>query len=238
MSPVLSMMDKGVSGTRNVRTLRDCESAQLTVSWNWLYGFPGETAAHYIEVLHQLPALSHLQPPSSANRILLERFSPYFEDPGLGFPDRTSAELYRHVYRLSEPDVAEMVYLFDTPAVGLTDAEAEALRGRVADWEKLYPDSTLQRIDVDGAVVLQDRRANWAREDLVLDDPALVAAYRELEHGRTPDAVLRRLATAGRSVTPERLRRFLDTLLERGLLFTEHGSYLALATTTSPIKVA
>ncbi|MGW7531793.1 RiPP maturation radical SAM C-methyltransferase [Amycolatopsis sp. NPDC054798] len=237
ISRILSIMDKGVSGIRNVRTLRDCESAQLTVSWNWLYGFPDETAGDYEEVLPQLPALSHLQPPVAASRILLERFSPYFENPALGFPDRTSAELYRHVYRLPEHDVFDMVYLFDTQGRGLTDAEAWPLQEQVNAWNELYPESTLRRIEVEDAIVLQDRRANWPQEDLVLGDPDLIAAYLELEKGRTPNAILRRLLASGRSLTPEKLHRFLSTLLERGLLFTEGGSYLAIATTAFPVKI-
>jgi len=237
VSPVLKLMDKGVSGVHNVRTLRDCESAGLTVSWNWLYGFPEETAADYADVLAQLPALCHLQPPSAAGRILLERFSPYFRNPALGFPERTSADLYEHVYQLPEQEKADLVYLFDTPNRGLTEAEAAELTAQVHAWHDLYADSYLQRLDEDGAIVLQDRRVTWPHEDLVIDDPDLVAAYNELEHGRTLSALTRRLADAGRHPDPEVLRDWVAMLLARGLLFTERGGYLALATTAAPVKV-
>jgi ribosomal peptide maturation radical SAM protein 1 len=236
-SPVLKLMDKGVSGLRNVRTLRDCESACLTVSWNWLYGFPGETAADYAEVLRQLPALAHLQPPSAAGRILLERFSPYFRDPALGFPERTSADLYRHVYRLPEEEKADLVYLFDTPDRGLDEASAAELTAQVHAWHDRYADSHLQRFDEDGAIVLQDRRVGRPHEDVLIDDPDLVAAYDELEHGRTLPALVRRLADAGRHPDPDRLADWVAALLDRGLLFTERGGYLALAVSAAPVKV-
>jgi ribosomal peptide maturation radical SAM protein 1 len=238
VSPVLSMMDKGVSGLRNVRTLRDCESAGLTVSWNWLYGFPEETAADYTDVLRQLPALSHLQPPSAAGRILLERFSPYFENGALGFPERSTADLYRHVYRLPEADLTDMVYLFRTPPRGLTDVEAQTLHDAVDTWHEHYTDSYLQRVDTDGVLVLQDRRVNWPHEDIVLADPAEMAAYTELEHGRSLPALYDRLAAAGPAMTRQRLAEWVDRLVARGLVFTEHGSYLALATTAAPVKVS
>jgi len=238
VSPVLKLMDKGVTGVRNVRTLRDCESAQLTVSWNWLYGFPGENVEDYAAVLRQLPALSHLQPPSGAERILLERFSPYFNNPALGFPERTSAELYNHVYRLTEEQKSELVFMFDTPDRGITDEAAVPLTGLVKEWRDLYPDSILQREQLDdGAILLQDRRANWPHEDLVIDEPALVAAYLELEYGRTLPALLERVTRAGHSVSAERLRDWVDGLIGRGLVFTEQGSYLAVATTATPVKV-
>jgi ribosomal peptide maturation radical SAM protein 1 len=233
VSPVLTMMDKGVSGLRNVRTLRDCESAALTVSWNWLYGFPEETPADYADVLAQIPALSHLQPPSAAGRILLERFSPYFENGALGFPERSTAELYRHVYRLAERDMADMVYLFRTEPRGLTEAQAEPLHTAIGGWHERYTESYLQRIDVDGAIVIQDRRANWPHEDIVIEDPDLVAAYVELEYGRSLPAVVDRL----RSADPDRLRDWVSWLRERGLVFIEQGSILALATTAAPVKV-
>ncbi|MFY0580668.1 radical SAM protein [Cystobacter fuscus] len=84
-SRVLKLMDKGVAGCHNVRVLRDCEAAGLTVSWNYLYGFPGEQPEDYESLIEQMPALVHLQPPSGATRIALERFSPNFERPSLGF---------------------------------------------------------------------------------------------------------------------------------------------------------
>jgi len=236
-SPVLKLMDKGVSGLHNVRTLRDCESAGLTVSWNWLYGFPGETAADYADVVRQLPAMSHLQPPSSSARILLERFSPHFENPALGFPQRASAQLYEHVYQLPEQEKADLVYLFDTPHRGITEADAAELNAVVSAWNDQYTDSYLQRTDEDGAIVLQDRRVNWPHEDIVIDDPVLVAAYAELERGRTLPALLKRLADAGRDPDPDAVGNWVHTMLDRGLLFTERGGYIALATTAAPVKV-
>ncbi len=40
---VLDLMDKGVSGCQNVRMLRDGAETGLSVAWNYLHGFPGET---------------------------------------------------------------------------------------------------------------------------------------------------------------------------------------------------
>jgi ribosomal peptide maturation radical SAM protein 1 len=59
-----SRMDKGVRSVHNVRMIRDGCSAGLSVTWNWLYGFPGERQADYEAVIAQLPALAHLQPPT------------------------------------------------------------------------------------------------------------------------------------------------------------------------------
>lgn len=86
-SKVLKLMDKGVTGCLNVRALRDAQSTGVSVCWNYLYGFPGESAADYREIIRQLPMLHHLEPPGGSSRIAIERFSPYFDRPELGFPD-------------------------------------------------------------------------------------------------------------------------------------------------------
>ncbi|WP_316752584.1 RiPP maturation radical SAM C-methyltransferase [Streptomyces herbicida] len=142
-SRVLDLMDKGVSGARNVRTLRECENHSLTCSWNLLYGFPGETAEDYAHVVDQLPALVHLQPPSGAHRIQLERFSPHFTDPGLGFGKRRPAAMYQHVYDLPEDELADLVYLFDTEDAGIGGETENRLKAAVAQWRAGHHSSRL-----------------------------------------------------------------------------------------------
>jgi ribosomal peptide maturation radical SAM protein 1 len=229
---VLDRMDKGVRAVHNVRTMRDFQSAGLTVTWNWLYGFPGEQEAAYAPVLAQLPALVHLQPPSSTARIELDRFSPYFENPSLGFPERTPAEPYRYVYDLSEQRLQDLVYLFDTPPRGLTEAQAEPLKQAVERWIRDYPASSLHQLAVDGVIVIRDRRVSWPAADHLLEAPRELSAWRELEHGRSAPALLRRLAEAGLAWDLDGLMRWLYELRERGLAFTEGGRWVSLATTS------
>jgi hypothetical protein len=229
---VLDRMDKGIRAVHNVRTMRDFQSAGLTATWNWLYGFPGEQEAAYAPVLAQLPALVHLQPPSSTARIELDRFSPYFENPCLGFPERRPAEPYRYVYNLSEQQLQDMVYLFDTPPQGLTEEQAAPLQQAVETWIRDYPASSLRQVAADGIIVIRDRRAGWPAADHLLEAPRELAAWRELEHGRSPAALLRRLAGAGRVWDPAGLLCWLCELRERGLAFTEGGRWVSLATTS------
>ncbi|MDG4830062.1 RiPP maturation radical SAM C-methyltransferase [Solwaraspora sp. WMMD1047] len=239
VTPVLKLMDKGVSGIHNVRTLRDCESAGLTVSWNWLYGFPGECRADYAAVLPQLPRLVHLQPPAGASRILLERFSPYFENPALGFPARRPARLYQHVYDLPEAELADLVYLFDTDAAGLADGDVDPLLALIGRWTDGYPASALRVVadDADG-IVISDRRVGWPEREHRITDPRLIRAYHELAHGRTVPALAGRLAEAGLPVGAEALAGWLAELADAGLVFEENGRWLTLATTVEPVKVA
>lgn len=237
VSPVLRIMDKGVSGSRNVRVLRDLESASLTVSWNWLYGFPGESPAQYADVIDQLPNLVHLQPPASVARILLERFSPYFARPDLGFPDRAPAEAYRHVYQLPDRELRSLVYLFDTTPAGLSRGDADALIDHVHWWLANYVDSSLTRDDAGDAIVISDRRAGRKHATHVIDEPILVAAYRELEYGRSPGALRRRLLERGHTIAEADLADWLTQLRRDGFVFVEANQVVTLATAAVPIKV-
>ena len=78
---LLRRMDKGVSAAQNVTLLRYARSAQMTLSWNILWGFPGDELREYEEVLALLPLLRHLPPPELVAHIMIDRFSPYFERP-------------------------------------------------------------------------------------------------------------------------------------------------------------
>lgn len=238
VGPVLKIMDKGVSPVRNIRTLRDSESAGLTVSWNWLYGFPGERSGDYAPVLRQLPRLMHLQPPQGVARIVLERFSPYFNNPALGFAGRTTSQAYRHVYDLAEEDLQDMVYLFDAPPRGLTENEIKELTVALDVWKAGYPDSSLVRVDEADATLIRDHRIGWSAAEHRIEGPILRAAYAQLEHARSLPALARRLEDRGFAVSEGDLTTWLADLDAVGLVFRDQGQWIALATTSPPVKVA
>ncbi|MFH9347769.1 RiPP maturation radical SAM C-methyltransferase [Kitasatospora sp. NPDC017646] len=234
---VLDLMDKGVSGARNVRLLRDCHDRGLTVSWNHLYGFPGERDADYRPVIDQMPALVHLQPPGGTIRIALERFSPNFERPDLGFAARAPSRIYDHIYDLPPEELADLVYLFDTPPQGIR-GEIEARLHRAVDaWRAAHAGSFLVVVaDVEGEVRITDRRHGWpARDHLLRGLDA--AVYRLTERVRTARSVLRALAEQGRRVSEEEVAAALAGLRERGLVFCDGEQVVALAVRDLPVPV-
>ncbi|MEU3981153.1 RiPP maturation radical SAM C-methyltransferase [Streptomyces sp. NPDC026672] len=235
-SRVLDLMDKGVTGARNVRTLRECENHSLTCSWNLLYGFPGETDEDYDPVVAQLPALVHLQPPSGAHRIQLERFSPHFTNPALGFGKRGPAEMYRHVYDLPEDELADLVHLFDTEDAGIAGPAERRLKDAVAAWRAGHPDSRLL-FERDGDTLLvHDRRSGWPPRTHRFTGWR-AAALRHLEDGRTDTALHRQLAGDGHEVTADALADWLRRALSQGLLFRDGATRVALPTWGEPVRM-
>ncbi|HEY0300846.1 MAG TPA: RiPP maturation radical SAM C-methyltransferase [Rhizomicrobium sp.] len=112
-SRVLKLMDKGVKGIQNVNLLRWARYYGIKLDWNLLYGFPGETEADYQAQTRLLPHLRHLDPPATAGRIWMERFSPIFDDRAR-FPARYVRPL-GHLSYVYPPDIdlSRIGYFFE-----------------------------------------------------------------------------------------------------------------------------
>jgi ribosomal peptide maturation radical SAM protein 1 len=232
-SRVLDLMDKGVSGCQNVRMLRDAAETGLSVSWNYLHGFPGETAEDYEPVIRQLPALEHLNPPVDLSaRIAIERFSPYFKQPELGFTGLRPEEHYRFTYDLPEAELYDLAYVFEAPARGITEETVGRLNDGIAAWKKRHVDARLTHTDLGDRIVLVSRRERFDWRTLCLTDPCEIAAFRLLDQPHTASALLRKLndgTPGGPALTDADVRSLLDSWVERGLVFTDAGSYVHLA---------
>jgi ribosomal peptide maturation radical SAM protein 1 len=237
-SRVLKLMDKGVHATQNVQVLRDCDDLGVTVDWNFLYGFPGETVDDYRVVVDQLPALVHLQPPAGVVRILLERFSPFFDRPDLGFGYRRPSAQYDHVYDLPAAELADLAYQFDTQPKGISGEIEVALREAVRRWQQLHERSTLVMREAGNDLVVEDRRAGWPARDHVLSDPVDRALYEALETPHSLDGLVAVTAAAGPSLATGDVLARVESFRHRGLVFEEGGRVVALATRGHPSRVA
>jgi len=228
---VLKLMRKGVHATHNVRLLRDCEDCDMTVDWNYLYGFPGEREEDYISVLDQMPALVHLQPPYGHARIQLERYSPYFDDPALGFVRRRPSPLYNHVYDLPSGELGELAYQFWSEPQGIQGATLERLAQAVRTWKSGYSSSWLTcHAEADGALVVKDRRAGWDPRDIRIPSGPPADLYTALRHPRTPQA-LREMAGDA-----DLAQRWCRQWRAEGLIFEDGGRLVALATQRANLK--
>ncbi|GLF94916.1 RiPP maturation radical SAM C-methyltransferase [Streptomyces yaizuensis] len=228
-SRVLGLMDKGVTGCLNVRLLRDAETVGTNVSWNYLYGFPGEGDDDYAGVIDQLPALHHLVPPAGATRVKVERFSPYYERPELGFGPPRPAAHYRHIYDLPETELADLVYIFDAPRRGITDPCLDRLRRAVDDWADAYESSRLTHCDLGERIVLVDTRPGFDWHVLDIADPFEVTVFRLLDTPRSPAALVRKAGEAHEGVTAARIDGLLARWRALGVVFEEGGHAIHVA---------
>jgi ribosomal peptide maturation radical SAM protein 1 len=226
-SRVLKIMRKGVTGCQNVRMLRDAASAGLSVAWNYLYGFPGETEEDYLPVLAQLPALYHLPPLDGVARIVVERFSPYFNQPELGFVDLRPGPQYALTYDLPEAELLDLAYLFTVPPLGVGEDVGDLLREAADQWQAEFARSRLTHTDLGDQVVLVSRRRAFDWTVLRLTDPLELAVFRLLDQPHTPAALHRKLSTV--DTTEGAVRALLDRWVELGVAFTESDHYVHIA---------
>ncbi|MFC0597561.1 RiPP maturation radical SAM C-methyltransferase [Streptomyces palmae] len=231
-SRVLGLMDKGVSGCQNVRMLRDGAETGLSVSWNYLHGFPGETEADYTPVIAQLPALEHLDPPVDLSaRIAIERFSPYFNRPELGFSGLRPEEHYRFTYDLPEAELLDLAYVFEAPERGIGEPTVTALNEALGAWKKHHSDSRLTHTDLGDRIVLVSRRRLFDWGAMELTDPMQLAAFRLLDQPHSPAALTRKIAARLPDAAPEEsaVTALLKGWLDLGLVFTDGGQYVHVA---------
>ncbi|WUH90917.1 RiPP maturation radical SAM C-methyltransferase [Streptomyces sp. NBC_00433] len=232
-SRVLGLMDKGVTGCQNVRMLRDAAEFGLSVSWNYLYGFPGESAEDYDPVITQLPALAHLDPPADeASRIAIERFSPYFNRPELGFSGLRPAGFYSLIYDLPEAELYDLAYVFASPNRGIGKETAASLDAALAAWLAAHPGARLTHTDLGDRVVLVSDRPGFAWRRMELTDPFELAVFRLLDQPHTPAVLARKAAGEtglDAAAAEERVRALLDSWLGLGLVFTDSGHWVQIA---------
>jgi hypothetical protein len=229
---VLDLMDKGVSGCQNVRMLRDGAATGLSVAWNYLHGFPGETAEDYEPVIGQLPALEHLDPPVDLSaRIAIERFSPYFNRPELGFSGLRPEAHYRFTYDLPESELYDLAYVFEAPARGIGEPTVTALNDALGAWRKHHVDARLTQADLGDRIVLVSRRRAFTWRTLELTDQFELAVFRLLDQPHTVAALTRKAAekVPGTARDEDGVQRLLDSWRGLGLVFTDCGQYVHLA---------
>lgn len=227
---VLKLMNKGVTGCQNVRHLRDAQSAGVWVSWNYLYGFPGESDDDYDRVIEQLPALHHLVPPESVSRLAIERFSPYFDRPELGFTDLRPAGHYARTYELPETELYDLAYVFDAAPAGIGGPTVERLIRAVDDWRRAHRTSRLTHCDLGHKIVLISQRPGFEWSVHTLHDPVELAAFRLLADPRSIASLTRRIAAQiGGTVTETRIEQLLVNWREVGIVYHDADRWIHVA---------
>jgi ribosomal peptide maturation radical SAM protein 1 len=226
---VLKIMDKGVTGCLNVRLLREAGSIGAQISWSYLFGFPGEEESDYKPIIEQFPALHHLPPPAGANRISIERFSPYFNKPELGFSDIKPAKMYSVIYDLPESELNDLAYVFDSPNLGVADEVGRELDRAIAQWRRAYYDgrSRLTFAEVDGSLVLVSDRDGYDWRTLVIDDKDEAAIFDLLSQPRSFESLAQYAqdSLAGRVD----LSGLLERWRELGIIFSDGGQMIHVA---------
>jgi ribosomal peptide maturation radical SAM protein 1 len=225
-SELLMLMKKGCTMLQNVQTLKLAAENGVTVVWNLLYGFPGETANAYERSARIITKLRHLQPPSGTGRVLADRFSPYFQRPGSFGVRLEPAMAYRFIYPFDETSIQQLAYHFHMHS-GALDGVEETVAPMVAEqrrWCEHHAESTLFCEDVGRTLIVTDERWGWERavHTFVGVEAVLLRLCWQITPWHRIESEL------GPRFNDTALRAGIDLLVGLGLLLQEGDQFLAL----------
>jgi ribosomal peptide maturation radical SAM protein 1 len=237
---VLKLMRKGCNMLQNVRLLKWANYYGIRVGWNLLWGFPGEHEEDYAREFEILRLLTHLEPPNSAGRIWMERFSPiYFDRQQFSATYIRPEASYAHVYP-DYVDLAKVAYFFDCE---LNDTLPDSVHAKtqelVQQWKDIWNSSdahTLSYRRTLDFLYVDDCRGEAFRGTHTFHGPAAAAYEYCGETMRSSRAVTAYLATTGdgQLYDQDEVRGVLDEFCRRGLMVCEDDQYLALALPANP----
>ncbi|MCX2729185.1 RiPP maturation radical SAM C-methyltransferase [Saccharopolyspora sp. NFXS83] len=228
----LKLLRKGATGFHNLRFLVLCRELGIDARWNLLSAMPGETPEMLDEQLRLIPFLPHLAPPSTVSKVRVDRYSPYFENPGEFGIELTGPERkYRFTHPGHDAEREAMAYSFDHAEVGDAGGESmlalrRRLGARVGLWKKLHGQSRFNYRFGPDLTVLFDHRPQVGRGRHVLRGWEDVL-FRALVHGGRVNQAVDHAAERARSESEVRDR--LREWQECGWVYSEGPRGLVLA---------
>lgn len=239
-SHVLKLTNKGCQAWQNLQLLKWCGQFGMRCVWNILYDFPGERDAWYEQMASFLPLLTHLQPPSTLIPVRYDRFSHYHSRAGEYGLRLVPPETYQHVYPVSGPDLADLVYFFDeeerlriknNPILSylLVRPGASKVMRRCEQWRASYfsdPQPTLVMRCTPEGLNIRDTRSEASQWDVVLSGLAS-ELYRACDEAPTVTALMESFERCGND--RKEIEDVIAALLDKKLMVCVDGRYVALA---------
>lgn len=229
----LSLMRKGVTELQNVQLLKWCAEFGILVSWNHLFGFPGEDESEVEQIAHDAETLQHLEPPMSSAVLHMDRFSPYFDQAEeYGLAPIRAARPYAHVYPYPDDVMQRLAYFFDTDHfLEKEDSPAfTVLHDAMVRWRELAPRAHLIAVPRRDALLLLDTRTCTTRRLHRLTGNA-----RRVYEAASEIASRKAIAKAvGPDVEASEVDALLAQLEADRLLLVRNERALALATEALP----
>ena len=238
-SEVLRIMDKGVTGVQNVALLKYGYKERVVIHYNFIYGFPGETAEHYHQMIKQIPRLYHLIPPVSRSEAIVTRFAPLQNDT-VRFGVQTKPLHHRCYDSLFSIEfLKETGFSLDGYAyyferyLGFSDEMSEVYAqvvSQINHWKHLHREREviLEYIDDGELVHIRDSRYSETASELRLEGVHR-DAYLACDHSPVSVENLVATLTEGGKYSRREIESALDELDEMRLVWREDQRVFGLA---------
>ena len=234
----LKAMDKGVTPIQNIVCLKWSYYYRITVSWNILLGFPGETNGDYLRQIDLIPSLVHLQPPEATGKFWLERFSPYYARPhDYGVRMTGPGLAYQYVYDARQVDLSKIAYDFEYELESwpIDPHVYQELVSAIENWQRLHASNDrpfLYYSKALGYVTVYDGRDPKAATRHRYDGLSAVLIEMCNESPKSRDQIRTTLDESKTDREP--LESALVDLTTRRVLYEERGKYFTLAIPEHP----
>lgn len=235
----LRAMDKGVTPMQNIVCLKWSLYYRVTVLWNILLGFPGETDQDYQRQLDLIPSLLHLQPPEATGKFWLQRFSPYFTRPHeYGIRITGPGTAYEYVYDARHVDLKKIAYDFEYELDHwpIDPHLYQELVSTIEGWQRMHKSGDKPFLYYSKAptyVTVYDGRNLQAPTRRRYEGPAALVIEACNETAKSASQIC--AAIAGRiDCREDDLVVILNGLTADRVLYEERGKYFTLAIPENP----
>ena len=234
---VLDLMRKGTTAFKNIELLKWCKEYGVKPLWNFLYGFPGETADDYAESIELIHSIWHLDAPTGYGPVRLDRFSPYHQDPdGNGMTNVRPMAPFTILYPFDVETVMEIAYYFEFDYADgrVGDTFAHEAVELVRTWmNEQWRGMLSMQARRNGSLFIEDTRQTIAatpRTALLRDWKA--AVYLECDRAQTFRALTELPEVEDAGVSEDELETFLGRCVDNRLMVRSERSWLAVAVHT------
>jgi ribosomal peptide maturation radical SAM protein 1 len=235
----LRAMDKGVTPMQNIICLKWSLYYHITVLWNLLLGFPGETDEDYQRQIELIPSLLHLQPPEATGKFWLQRFSPYFTRPHeYGIRITAPGMAYEYVYDARQVDLKKIAYDFEYELDNWSVDHHlyQELVAAIESWQRMHKSGDRPFLYYSKAptyvTIYDGRNPKLATRRRYEGLAALVIEVCN-ESAKSVEQI--RATAAGRTDCSDAiLQPILNDLTAQRVLYEERGKYFTLAIPENP----
>lgn len=236
---ILRLMRKGVTAIQNIQLLKWCDEFGVDPFYNILFGFPGEVPEDYQDLPRTIRLLMHLRPPGGLNKVVFERFSPYFFDRDSFGLNLRANSAYFYIFPESRVEMDKIAYFFEGEwqnQVAQPTEYIQPTREAVSHWVDAWKAGTAFCCYEKGLnhILIHDSRprsfGSKVEERRVYLNEQMSAMYLFCDENRSAAAVYQMMMEKfGSGITEKTVRSWLDNLVVQELMYKDGDRYLSLA---------
>jgi ribosomal peptide maturation radical SAM protein 1 len=233
---VLQCMRKGVTAIKNVHFLKLCRVFGVHPIWYLLLRVPGERPEDYVQMAALIPKIVHYTPPFwGARPVEMQRFSPYFSEPGRWAEDIRPRPYYRALYPEDRLDIARIAYFFDARWLDVLPDESgyQVVLDRTRDWidtwraslDDSLPTLAWENLPDSGMQITDTRNKGQVRKIRLTPNEATV--YRAIDDPAGLGSLSKRAGLM--ALGTKALELILTHFVSEGVAIREKDRFLGLA---------